>query len=107
MSGGELTVSDVVYAIEPFPELSVEEFLDILRRSTLAERRPIDEPATIRGMLEHADIIVTARVDGRLVGISRAITDYHFCTYLSDLAVDQAYQRQGIGKELILPPHEA
>ena len=107
MSGGEPTVSDVVYAIEPFPELSVEEFLDVLRRSTLAERRPIDEPATIRGMLEHADIIVTARVDDRLVGISRAITDYHFCTYLSDLAVDQAYQRQGIGKELILRTHEA
>jgi GNAT superfamily N-acetyltransferase len=98
---------DVVYAIESYPELNAEEFRDVLRRSTLAERRPMDEPETIRGMLEHADVIVTARVDGLLVGISRAITDYHFCTYLSDLAVDEAYQRLGIGKELIRRTHEA
>ena len=84
---------NVVYAIETYPELSVEAFIDVLRRSTLGERRPIDDPETIRGMLEHADIIVTARVEGRLVGISRAITDFSYCTYLSDLAVDEAYQR--------------
>jgi predicted N-acetyltransferase YhbS len=76
-------------------------------RSTLAERRPIDEPETIRGMLEHAEVIITARIGGRLVGISRAITDFSFCTYLSDLAVDQDYQRRGIGKELIRLTHEA
>jgi GNAT superfamily N-acetyltransferase len=98
---------DVVYAIESYPNLGVEEFIDILRHSTLAERRPADDPETIRGMLEHADVIVTARVDGRLVGISRAITDFHYCTYLSDLAVDEAYQRRGIGKELIRHTHEA
>lgn len=88
-------------------QLSPEEFVGVLRRSTLAERRPVDHPATIRGMLEHADVIVTARVDGRLVGVSRAITDFSFCTYLSDLAVDVAFQRQGIGRELIRRTHEA
>jgi GNAT superfamily N-acetyltransferase len=98
---------DVVYATETYPELSVEAFIDVLRRSTLGERRPIDDPETIRGMLEHADVILTARVDGRLVGISRAITDFSYCTYLSDLAVDEAYQRRGIGKELIRRTHEA
>jgi GNAT superfamily N-acetyltransferase len=98
---------DVLYAIESYPKLSVEEFLDVLRRSTLAERRPVGEPETIRRMLVHADLIVTARVDGVLIGISRAITDYSYCTYLSDLAVDEAYQRAGIGKELIRRTHEA
>jgi ribosomal protein S18 acetylase RimI-like enzyme len=98
---------DIVYANETYPELSVEEFLGVLRRSTLAERRPVDEPETIRGMLENADILVTARSEGVLVGISRAITDFHYCTYLSDLAVDEAYQRRGIGKELIRRTHEA
>jgi GNAT superfamily N-acetyltransferase len=97
---------DVVFAIETYPGLSVEEFLAVLRRSTLAERRPTDDPEAIRGMLEHADVIVTARVDGLLVGISRAITDHSYCTYLSDLAVDEAYQRRGIGKELIRRTHE-
>jgi predicted N-acetyltransferase YhbS len=98
---------EVAYRLEAFPELRPEEFIDLLTRSTLAERRPIDEVETVRGMLVHADVIVTARAAGLLVGISRAITDFHFCTYLSDLAVDQDWQRQGIGRELIKRTHEA
>ena len=93
------------YSVEP--NLTPEEMIDVLRRSTLAERRPVDEPGTIEGMIEHADVIVTARVDGKLVGVSRAITDFHYCTYLSDLAVDEAYQRRGMGRELIRRTHEA
>jgi len=96
---------DVTYQLEP--ELSPQEFIDVLVRSTLAERRPVDDPDTIRGMLRHADLIVTARLDGLLVGVSRAITDYSFCTYLSDLAVDTAHQGRGIGRELIRRTHEA
>lgn len=88
------------------PQLSVEQFVDVLRRSTLDQRRP-DDLSCLAGMLRHADLIVTARNhQGRLVGVSRAITDYHYCTYLSDLAVDVAYQRQGIGKQLIRKTHE-
>jgi GNAT superfamily N-acetyltransferase len=100
-------VVDVVYAIEAYPNLDVDAYIDVLRRSTLGERRPIDDRETIRGMLEHADVIVTARLDGRLIGISRALTDFSHCTYLADLAVDAAYQRRGIGKELIRRTHEA
>ena len=95
----------ITYQLEP--DLSVEEFIDVLVRSTLGERRPITDRETIAGMLQNADLIVTAREEGRLVGISRAITDRHFCTYLSDLAVDQSVQRGGIGKELIRRTHEA
>jgi predicted N-acetyltransferase YhbS len=98
---------EIVYRLESYPELGPGEFIDLLERSTLAERRPVDEIETIRGMLEHAGIIVTARSGGLLVGISRAITDFHFCTYLSDLAVDEAYQRRGIGRELVRRTHEA
>lgn len=96
---------DVTYRLEP--ELGAEEFIDLLERSTLAERRPVDDPETIRGMLLHADLILTVRSEGRLVGISRAITDFSYCTYLSDLAVDEAYQGRGIGRELIRRTHEA
>jgi predicted N-acetyltransferase YhbS len=95
----------LTYQLEP--QLSSEEFIDLLRRSTLAERRPIDEPETIAGMLRHAGVLVTARDGDVLVGISRAITDFSYCTYLSDLAVDVAYQKQGIGKELIQRTHAA
>lgn len=88
-------------------ELTPDEFVDVLRRSTLAERRPLDEPETIKAMLAHADLIVTARSGDLLVGVSRAITDFAYCTYLSDLAVDVEFQKQGVGKELIRRTHEA
>jgi len=93
------------YQLEP--ELTADEFIDVLVRSTLAERRPVDDRDTIQGMLANADIILTARCEGRLVGVSRAITDRAYCTYLSDLAVDESFQRQGVGRQLIQRTHEA
>jgi predicted N-acetyltransferase YhbS len=96
---------EVTYQREP--DLSPAEFIDVLVRSALAERRPIHDADTIRDMLANADLILTARDGAKLVGVSRAITDYAFCTYLSDLAVDEAYQRRGIGRELVRLTHEA
>ncbi len=89
----------IAYSLEP--NLSVRAFRDILVASTLAERRPINDAERLERMLRHANIIVTARDGGRLVGVSRAITDFAYCCYLSDLAVDITYQRQGIGRRLI------
>lgn len=93
----------IEYQIEP--QLGADEFIDVLVRSTLAERRPVDDRPTIETMLRKADIILTAREAGRLIGISRAISDFAFCTYLSDLAVDEAYQGRGIGRELVRRTH--
>ncbi|HTN75464.1 MAG TPA: GNAT family N-acetyltransferase [Pirellulaceae bacterium] len=95
----------ISYQLEP--ELTVEEFRDVLVRSTLAERRPVDNTELLRSMLAQADLIVTARYATQLVGISRAITDFCYCTYLSDLAVDVAFQKRGIGRELIRQTHLA
>jgi ribosomal protein S18 acetylase RimI-like enzyme len=68
----------------------------------------VNDAAAIAGMLANADVIVTARDAHRmLVGVSRAITDFSYCTYLSDLAVDVAFQRRGIGRELIRRTHVA
>jgi ribosomal protein S18 acetylase RimI-like enzyme len=89
----------IQYQIEE--NLSVEEFRDVLVRSTLGERRPIDDPERLAKMLEHGNLIVTARENGKLIGIARSLTDFLYCSYLSDLAVDEAYQKMGIGKELI------
>lgn len=95
----------VLYQLEP--DLGPGEFIDVLVRSTLAERRPVDRPEVIAAMLRHADLIVTARVGNQLIGVSRAISDFSYCTYLSDLAVDEAHQGHGIGRELIRRTHEA
>lgn len=89
------------------PDLSVDEFVSILERSTLAARRPVDSPTAMAGMLRHASLIATARTGGTLVGVARALSDFSFCTYLSDLAVDQAHQRAGIGRRLIEYVHQA
>lgn len=81
--------------------ITAAEFVDLLQRSTLAERRPVDDPACIRAMLEHANLLCTAWDGTKLVGVARALTDFQYCCYLSDLAVDEHYQKQGIGRELL------
>ncbi len=86
--------------------ISVEAFIDVLKRSTLAERRPVHEPERIKMMLDNAQVLVTAWDGDTLVGVSRAITDAAYCTYLSDLAVDESYQKSGIGKKLVELTHE-
>jgi ribosomal protein S18 acetylase RimI-like enzyme len=83
------------------PEISVDDFIETLNRSGLGERRPVNDTETIKGMLENADIIVTAYDNNKIAGIARAVTDYRYCCYLSDLAVDKEYQHRGIGKTLI------
>ena len=93
----------IVYGLEP--ELSAQAFRDILMASTLAERRPANDLERLERMLRQADIVLTARDGRRLVGVSRAITDFAYCCYLSDLAVDVAYQHRGIGKRLIDETH--
>lgn len=87
------------YALEP--RLAAGEFAAVLRACTLGARRPVDDLARLDAMLRKADIIATARLGGRLVGVARAITDFAYCCYLSDLAVDESCQRQGIGRRLI------
>lgn len=96
-------MESIEYLVET--QLSVDEFIDVLRRSTLAERRPVEDAARVQKMLENASLILTARSNGLLVGVSRAITDFAFCTYLSDLAVDEKFQGRGIGRELITRTH--
>lgn len=81
--------------------ISTKEFVDILNRSTLGERRPVDDLECIENMIKNADIIVTAVIDDNIVGVARAVTDFSYCCYLSDLAVDTAFQHQSIGKKLI------
>jgi GNAT superfamily N-acetyltransferase len=87
-------------------KISTDQFIDVLKRSTLAERRPVDDRDRIEKMLQHGNIIITAWKGDLLIGVSRALTDFSFCCYLSDLAVDKTFQKQGIGKELIRLTHE-
>ena len=86
-----------IYARED--DLDADGYIDIVKKSGLA--RPIEDRARVERMLANANLIVTARQDGKLVGFARSVTDFCFCCYLSDLAVDPACQGQGVGRRLI------
>lgn len=91
--------ADIVVAREP--RLDAAEFLDVLERSGLAARRPVDEPDRIAGMAANGNLVVAARDGALLVGLARSVTDWAYCCYCSDLAVDRAYRHRGLGKRLI------
>ena len=88
-------------------KITAQQFIDVLNRSTLGERRPVADAGRIQKMLDHGNVLITAWAGDLLVGVSRALTDFSFCCYLSDLAVDQNFQHKGIGKKLIDLTHEA
>ncbi len=63
--------------------------------------RPTQDLPRIARMFAASNLVLSAWSEGKLVGVCRALTDYAYCCYLSDLAVDRGFQRQGIGKQLI------
>ncbi|MDD9155659.1 GNAT family N-acetyltransferase [Aliivibrio sp. S4TY2] len=86
--------------------ISAEQFITLLKKTSLGVRRPIDNIEKIQAMLDNSNLIVTAWGDGELIGIARSVTDFNFCCYLSDLAVDESIQSMGVGKYLILVTKE-
>lgn len=100
----------VLYAREP--ALGVNEFRTVLIESGLGATRPVDDETRLEAMLSGANLIVTARLqqpgaefgsqaDSQLVGVARAVTDFAWSCYLSELAVAKSAQGLGIGKGLI------
>ncbi|MCI0394419.1 MAG: GNAT family N-acetyltransferase [Chloroflexi bacterium] len=79
--------------------VTAEAVAEVFRRSGI--RRPVGDLPRIQRMLDNANLTITAWDGERLVGIGRALTDFSFCCYLSDLAVDRDYQRQGIGRTIM------
>lgn len=79
--------------------ITAEELSDVFKKSGI--RRPVDDLPRLQRMIEHADLLITAWDEQTLVGVARAVTDFSYCCYLSDLAVNEDYQKRGIGKELV------
>jgi predicted N-acetyltransferase YhbS len=88
-------------------DLNLDDVIALYHHSTLGLRRPVAERDRMAGMLKNANLVITAWDNDILVGISRALSDFSFVTYLSDLAVHQHYQQQGIGRELIRQTQQA
>ena len=89
----------IVYQVNA--DIKVADYINLLSKTSLGERRPINDIQRMDGMLKNSNLIVSAWSGDNLVGVSRSLTDYHFCCYLSDLAVSEEFQKYGIGKKLI------
>jgi predicted N-acetyltransferase YhbS len=88
-------------------DLDVAAVIDLYDASRLGARRPIGNPERMEAMMKNANLVITAWDGDLLVGISRALSDFSYVTYLSDLAVRVSHQRSGIGKELIRRTQQA
>ena len=89
----------VVYAREA--ALPVEDYVAVVGNSALGASRPIADRERIAAMLAGADLVVSARVDGRCVGVARCLTDFAWVAYCGDLAVHDEFQGRGIGLGLL------
>ena len=84
------------------PKITVQDFIDILEMSGLGLRRPLADKEAMQLMFQYGNVYVGAYDGDKLVGLARVMTDFVYTSYLSDLAIDEAYQHQGIGKQLII-----
>ena len=89
----------IIYKINK--PVTANQFIELLNNSTLGEHRPVEDSECIAGMVSNSNLVVTAWKNGKLFGIARSFTDFHYACYLSELAVDKKFQGNGIGKQLL------
>lgn len=88
---------EIIYKDDIMPD--IDQIIDVYNSSGI--NRPTNDKERIKKMYSHSNLILTAWDNDKLVGISRSVTDFYYCCYLSDLAVRKEYQNRGIGKKLI------
>lgn len=88
---------EIVYKVNRMP--STAQVIELYRNAGLP--RPVEDATRISKMFAHSNLVITAWDGDVLVGVSRCLTDFSWCCYLSDLAVHSDYQKKGIGKKLI------
>lgn len=82
-------------------DIPLGQFIELYRSNSLGERRPLENRSCMADLLRHANLVISAWDNDRLVGIARSLTDFCFVAYLADLAVHDDFQRRGIGRQLI------
>ena len=88
---------NIKYKINASPDTSL--IIDLYQNAGL--NRPTADADRIEAMYNNSNLIISAWSEEKLVGIARSVTDFHYCCYLSDLAVHPEFQKLGIGKSLI------
>jgi ribosomal protein S18 acetylase RimI-like enzyme len=80
-------------------DIRAEDLASVFKRSGII--RPHEDINRMQRMIENCNLLITAWIGEKIIGVARALTDYSYCCYLSDLAVDAEYQKLGIGKKLV------
>jgi predicted N-acetyltransferase YhbS len=88
---------EIIYKTDIIP--AAEQVVELYTKAGLP--RPIHDKERIQKMYDNSNLVVTAWDNDKLIGVSRCITDWVWCCYLADLAVDPSYQKSGMGKKLI------
>lgn len=88
---------EITYSFTKKP--STNQIINLYNKAGLP--RPTTDERRIKEMFDNSSLIVSAWDNEHLVGISRSMTDWVWCCYLSDLAVDPDYKKSGIGKKPI------
>ena len=89
----------ITYCTDKIPDL--DDVIDLYRLCLVESPRPVEDRDRMKNLIQHASILCTAYSDKKLVGICRALSDFSYVTYISDLAVHPDFQAQNIGKALL------
>ena len=88
--------------------VSPEEYIDFLKRTDLGSQYPKERfGERVARLVKNVSISLIARNDsGLMVGALLGLTDFAYWLYVTDLGVDRAYLRRGIGRRLMKAAHE-
>lgn len=84
---------------EGLSDLTPASIATLYRRAPLL--RPVKDLDELWTMYENSSLVLSAWMEGRLVGIARVLSDGVLFSFLCDLAVEPDVQRLGVGKSLI------
>lgn len=85
--------------------LNAADIIELYRAAGLP--RPVDDADRIQRIFAGSNLVISAWIEGKLVGVSRSITDGAWSCYLADLAVHPDHQRHGVGRQLVEKTREA
>ncbi|HEL1636946.1 GNAT family N-acetyltransferase [Streptococcus suis] len=81
------------------PQLDFQAVLEIY--DSVGWTNYTDRPTMLQKALEHSLLVLAAFDGDRLVGLLRAVGDGYSIMFIQDILVLPAYQRQGIGRQLL------